>query len=138
MAKIIDFKKKGNVVRFYLGDDNCNNYYGDDWDNSPYDCNAGSVYDEFVIGIVEVAFPFSYTVLEPCESSNKYNCPYRKEDMKNRDIPCIIAVPENVAERCMVPNFDELVGSDRIIKFYFGDSADSENVQRWRFDKENS
>ena len=30
--KIIDFDEKGNVVRFYLGDDNCEDYWGDDWD----------------------------------------------------------------------------------------------------------
>ena len=29
--KIIDFEKKGNVVRFYVGSDNLENYYGDDF-----------------------------------------------------------------------------------------------------------
>ena len=28
--KIIDFDKKGNIVRFYLGIDSIENWYGDD------------------------------------------------------------------------------------------------------------
>lgn len=29
--KIIDFERKGNLVRFYLGDDDLVEWYGDDW-----------------------------------------------------------------------------------------------------------
>lgn len=29
--KIIDFERKGNLVRFYLGDDDLAEWYGDDW-----------------------------------------------------------------------------------------------------------
>ena len=73
IGKIIDFEVKGNVVRFYLGnktdewgwtnknykDRNGNTpdwlkpndtYYGDDWDDVPYEHNAGLVYDKFVKG----------------------------------------------------------------------------------------
>ena len=56
--KIIDFSKKGNVVRFYLGEDNCKDYWGDDWNDFPYEHNAGCVYDEYIAGIVDIAFPF--------------------------------------------------------------------------------
>ena len=47
--KIIDFDKKGNVVRFYLGKDDLNDYWGDDWNDVPYEHNAGTVYDEFIM-----------------------------------------------------------------------------------------
>ena len=43
--KIIDFEIKGNQVKFYLGSDNCDNYWGDDWDDKPYEHNAGEPYD---------------------------------------------------------------------------------------------
>ena len=57
--KIIDFERKGNVVRFYLIKvDRNDDYYGDDWDDTPYEHNAGSVYDSFVNKIVDVFFPY--------------------------------------------------------------------------------
>ena len=58
--KIIDFDKKGNVVRFYLGPTNKNDYWGDDWSDKPYEENAGSV----------------------------SNC--SKEDLKNEKLPCVV------------------------------------------------
>ena len=45
--KIIDFEKKGNVVRFYYGKDSLKEWYGDDWDDRPYEHNAGEVYHRF-------------------------------------------------------------------------------------------
>lgn len=41
--QIIDMEKKGNVVRFYLGENG--KQWGDDWNDAPYDCNAGTVYE---------------------------------------------------------------------------------------------
>lgn len=42
--KIIDFERKGNLVRFYLGDDDLVEWYGDDWNDTPYEHNAERVY----------------------------------------------------------------------------------------------
>ena len=39
--KIIDSELKGNVVRFYLGEDP--DFFGDDWNHYPYEDNAGPV-----------------------------------------------------------------------------------------------
>ena len=80
--KIIDFEKKGNLVRFWLGDDNCTDYWGDDWDDAPYDCNAGTVYDEFIKGYKDICFPFDWIVVEPCDGV--CNCNYSKEDKIGR------------------------------------------------------
>ena len=77
--KIIDFEKKGNIVRFYLGEKTedwgwtnpeykdytgetpswlkpKDTYYGDDWDDAPYEHNAGQVYEEFIKGQKDIAF----------------------------------------------------------------------------------
>lgn len=43
--KIIDFERKGNLVRFYLGDDDLHDWSGDDWNDTPYEYNAGQVYE---------------------------------------------------------------------------------------------
>ena len=47
--QIIDFEKKGNVGRFYLGDAT-KPYWGDDWYDRPYNTNASRVYDKFIKG----------------------------------------------------------------------------------------
>lgn len=121
--KIIDFERKGNVVRFYLGDDDCNNYWGDDWDDAPYEHNAGCVYNEYVNAHKDIAFPYDYAVLEPCDG--EYNSGYSKEDMKNRKVPCIIAVPPEKYDAFWgADSFSSFIGCDGIIKFYFGDAMD--------------
>lgn len=121
--KIIDFDKKGNVVRFYLGNDDDTEYWGDDWDDAPYDYNAEEVYAEYQIGYVDIAFPYDYMVLEPCNGN--HNTRFTKEDMKNRKVPCIIAVPLKVYgdDHCF-HSFDDWVGAKDIKKFYFNDNMD--------------
>lgn len=118
--KIIDFEKKGNVVRFYLGDNDLEDWGGDDWDDSPYDCNASEVYDEYVKGYADVYFSIDMTVLEPAEDYHYTNCPYSKDDMKNGKVPCIIATDDEYAENC----FGQYCGSKHIVKFYFGDELE--------------
>ena len=86
--KIIDYAKKGNLVRFYLGKDDCNNYYGDDWDDAPYLDNAGKVYDKFVIGTWDICFSFNCIVLEPYLESY-LNSTLTKNDFKEKKIPCL-------------------------------------------------
>ena len=86
--KVIDFYKKGNVVRFYLGDDNCYDFTGDDWDDAPYEHNAGIVYKEYIKGYVDVAFDFDDDVYEP--GDRFCNSPYSKEDFKNRIVAAIV------------------------------------------------
>ena len=68
-VNFIDFELLGNVVKFYLGKDDLQEFYGDDWDDAPYDCNAGDVYDEFVSGVREIAFPSNWVLLEPKDDS---------------------------------------------------------------------
>lgn len=75
--KIIDYELKGNVVRFYLGKSTLTNYYGDDWDDAPYDSNAGCVYSEYIAGTADIAFPFDALVLEPC--TGEFNCSHTKD-----------------------------------------------------------
>lgn len=124
MSKIIDFERKGNVVRFYLGADNCSDYWGDDWNDAPYDCNAGGVYDRFITGIKDVAFPFDSLVLEPSSEWGGSKRYFAKEDMKKRVVPCIIVVPKSVIGDSWAECFDDWVGADGIQKFYFGDSEE--------------
>ena len=119
--QIIDFKKKGNVVRFYLGDATAH-YWGDDWNDRPYEHNAGQVYEEFIKGYKDIAFDFDDLVLEPC--NGEWNSSWSKEDMQKRKIPCIIAVPKEVHQDSWDDAFDTWAGADGIKKYYFGDEME--------------
>ena len=130
--KIIDFEKKGNVVRFYLGDDNCTDYWGDDWDDIPYESNAGMVYQEYIKGYTDISFPFGSLVLEPCDDYD--GSEYSKEDMVARRVPCIIEVSfveqglSNIFDWSLNDKFSYWVAGDRVKKYYFGDKMEPQVV----------
>ena len=120
--KIIDFDKKGNVVRFFLGKLNLDSYYGDDWDDRPYEHNAGQVYDKYVSDYIDVVFPYDYSVLEP-QDDWRYdgNSPFCKDDFVDRKAPCIIAIKETTEYTQYDDCYSELLGSNAGKKFYYGD-----------------
>lgn len=121
MSKIIDIERKGNLVRFYLGADDCNDYWGDDWNDAPYEHNAGLVYERFIETTRDIAFPFDSLVLEPANDWSN-DSRYSKEDMKHRRVPCLIVVPaEVVGDYSYRDQFKEWIGADGIKKFYFED-----------------
>lgn len=123
--KIIDFEVKGNVVRFALGDDECDDYWGDDWDDKPYEHNAGEVYANFVQDYATVMFPFDYAVLTP-ENDWTYgnNSPFCKEDFKDRKAPCIavIEMKDNDYDWGVYYSKDALRAD--ALKFYFEDKME--------------
>lgn len=131
--KIIDFERKGNVVRFYLGDDDCEGYWGDDWNDVSYEDNAGRVYEEYVKGHKDMSFPFDALVLEP--SSNEYSSHCSKENMKKRLVPCIVVIPEDIVLQntehsgWIDDRFSRWVGSAHAKRFYFGDPMEPDSTQ---------
>lgn len=101
--EIIDCERKGNLIRFYLGKNG--KQWGDDWDDAPYEHNAGRVYDEFIEDHEDLAVPFDWEVEQPGDRYN--NSPYTKKDMVQRKVPCL--------------TFFKPDGSKRPV--YFGDSV---------------
>ena len=71
--KIIDFEKRGNVIRFYCGKDDCDDYWGDDWNDRPYEHNAERVYSEYIEEYIDVAVDIDYHVMEPAYVSEEFN-----------------------------------------------------------------
>ena len=148
--KIIDFERKGNVIRFYLGEKTADwgwtnpdykdfkgntpswlkpseTFYGDDWNDYPYEHNAGKVYDEFIKGYKDISFPFDTVVLEPCDGA--YNSNYSKDDMVARKVPCLIVLSKELQTKvglnnCFSLSFADCLGIDCIKKYYFGDELD--------------
>ena len=91
---LIDFEKKGNVIRLYFGEDD--QYWGDDWDDAPYEHNAGQVYDKFVKCYTDYAFPLNYFVTEPADDYRyRGNSPYSKQSMRDERCPCLIITNDN-------------------------------------------
>jgi hypothetical protein len=118
--KIIDFEKKGNVVKFYLGDYECNDYWGDDWNDTPYEHNAGIVSNEFVKGTATVYFPFEYDVAEPSDDWHyNGNSPFCKEDFKNKKAPCIVANKDT--DYWGASEYSIMALSGKAIKFFYED-----------------
>lgn len=144
--EIIDFSKKGNVIRFYLGEKTedwgwvnkdfkdyrgetpdwlkpCDTFYGDDWNDMPYEHNAGTVYEEFIKKFVDVAINYDDLVLEPCEGT--FNSSWCKDDMVARKVPCLIIVPKELRKgHEWNTDFRTWIGVDGITKIYFGDNVE--------------
>lgn len=119
MNQIIDFDRKGNVVLFYLGTNG--DQWGDDFNDRPYEHNAGTVYDEFVSGTKEVYFAYGDVVREPCDGVT--NSSYSKEDMIKRKVPCIVVLKAEDAADTYWDDFASVLGHEKAIKYYFGDEA---------------
>jgi len=135
--KIIDSDRFGNVVRFYLGTDSLEDWCGDDWDDTPYEHNAGKVYDVYVTGHRDVAFPLNYAVLEPKDGEYSGNSRFCKDDMKARKVPCIIAVPiDDANKRWDYDRFADWASSANAIRFYMGDPmSPSGRLEVWHGDE---
>lgn len=117
--EIIDFDRKGNVIRFYLGKNG--DQWGDDWNDCPYDCNAGGVYPEYVTDVRDISLPFDWEVLEP--KDGVWNCAYSKEDMMRRKVPCLVLVsPSAINNAYCYGGFDKYAVMEQTIKVYFGDT----------------
>lgn len=86
MMKIIDWETKGNVIRFYLGEEDDVCYWGDDWDNASFLHNAGLVYGNYVEGVAEIYVPFGCVVHNPTDEEQVIT----KEDFKEMEYPCLI------------------------------------------------
>ena len=148
--QIIDFEKKGNVVRFLLGEKTPDwgwtrqdyledgkrpdwlkpsDYYGDDWNDYPYESNAGSVYPWFVKGYRDLSFAFDDLVLEPCDGFSMDRHGWSKDDMKSKRIPCIIVVPKSAQNKGSYDyGFMDWVGALSAQRFYFGDELAPEHT----------
>lgn len=70
--KIIDWERKGNYARFYLGDDADTTYTGEDWDELHYEENAGPVDPDHVKGHADLILPVGWAVREPCNANWGY------------------------------------------------------------------
>lgn len=87
--KVVDFLLRGNVMRLFLGEPGVT-AWGDDWNDVPYEHNAGTVYEEYVTATLDIAFDFDAYVSEPRDGH--LNSPWSKQDMQRHSVPCVAAL----------------------------------------------
>jgi hypothetical protein len=117
--KICDFYKKGNVIRLYLTNLDDDNYSGDDWDDSPYEHNAGMVSYYGYYPYIEFAFPLDIWITEPADDYHyRGNSPFCKDDFKARKAPCLIIgdLGEDWHD-----SYSEQMGNQNLLRIYFND-----------------
>lgn len=88
--EIIDINQKGNLLTLKLGRNG--NQWGDDWNDAPYNSNAGDVYDEYVRQTVDVVYNSAYTVVAYHEFNNFTNVSLSMLDFVNRQQPLFYIV----------------------------------------------
>ena len=127
--KILDFECFGNIVKLYLGE-TVNGIYGDDWNDIPYEHNAGTVYDKFYTDTVEIVFPLSTQVYEPCFGYD--NSPYCKNDFLFRKVPFLLFGQLNEAWK--YNDFEYLLDNvSTLNKLYIGDDWETILVKYGKF-----
>ena len=123
---IVDCEKKGNLVRFYLGNDP--EYCGNGWNRYPYEDHANIVGSEYILGYKDIAFPFDSFVQEPSNRDGG-GINYCRNDFKEGIVPCIVvADPAENGDNCGICDFVCVLGYKDIIKYYFGDEMEPDVV----------
>lgn len=114
--KIIDFEISGRQMKLYLADPDCMDYWGDDWNDTPYEHNAGTVYCEFVRDTVVVNFPQDTDLRKACDGFT--NSPWSKEDFKKGKSPFAYIVPPYEADLSWNPHSRRFIGKNPNIRSF--------------------
>ena len=92
---------------------------GDDWNDSPYYDNAGSVYNDFEMGRpIEVAWGGDYLVKEPLGTKAS------KDDMKDRTYPMVVVLKSQPEDGWYSDSYIRVVSNEKAIRFYMGMSEE--------------
>lgn len=122
--RIIDFDKENGSLFLIFGDPEATpDYWGDDWNDSPYEHNAGMVYDRYAEGYAEIIVPSRAEAFEPADTrAYDYNSPWCKDDMKKRRVPCLVIKP-TPEYKFDEDDFTRALAAEDAIRIYFGDDV---------------
>lgn len=113
---IIDLQVNGSFITIFLGENG--KQWGDDWDDAPFEHNAGQVYDKFVKEKLNFCLSPEYEFTSP--SSFYSNSPFSMESFRDRKVPRYIITKQNK----WWSSFEEALCDKDAIQIYFGDSID--------------
>lgn len=117
--KILDIDTKGNLLRCYLGDATMTDWWGDDWDDAPYEYNAGPVYDQFVRQVADVVLDWDVQAVEPCGAANIQWC---RNDFKARRVPLFLLSYPSDGWRGY---WDTLIADPKTPRVFMGDPLEA-------------
>ena len=116
--KICWIKNKGNYIRFYFTTQD--DYWGDDWNDAPWEDNAGDVYSEFVEYFIDVVVPFYYKVTHTLNDLyDPYNSNVAIADLVDNNAPFIYVTAD-----CYEPKTYEKIKKS-FCHFSFNESINS-------------
>ena len=120
--KLIDFEKKCNQLRLFFGNEKP---WGDDWDDAPYQHNAGRVYDRFIKDTAVLSFYYDDIVYEPADD---YSFPdVSKEAMLRKTVPAFVVLPVKYRDPDSYWNsysYTDLMLNKYTIQFFLGMTVD--------------
>ena len=108
MNELIDYEIIGNAIRLYFGKNR--EQWGDDWDDVPYEHNAGIVYDKYVKKVIDMLIDCDYWVIEPCDAGEESNSQYSRQDFRDKKVWAF-----------MVQNTKKVEFGEKV---YFGDTLE--------------
>lgn len=120
------YSEMRSIIYLWFGDEGVTDYGGDDWDDAPYEHNAGHVSDEYVHDIVRIALPLGLTGVEPADGYE--NSPFCKDDLKSGIAPCVVIVPSSIADLDAAWGnnlYPVCLGSREALRIYHGDDLAS-------------
>ncbi len=143
---LIDFYKEEDVFdNFELtfgSKKDIKDYWGDDWNDAPYEHNAGRVYERYVQMKVHYK-PFNCIAVQPCDIHDP-NSKWCKEDFKKERTPCLLLVPHSLLEELDLSEkhttnndlireyddwykftYDKFLGREGVTEIYFNETFDS-------------
>lgn len=97
---IIGINQKGNLLELALTSNFDKNTHGDDWDDKPYDINAGEVYQEYVSKYQIVYVPFNKTVYTYSNYHNLTHVNLSMLDLLHKKEPILYIVNDNDFQIC--------------------------------------
>ena len=116
--KICWIKNKGNYIRFYFTTQD--DYWGDDWNDAPWEDNAGDVYAEYVERYIDIVVPWHFRVTY---SLNDLYDPYQSDiavqDLVDNNAPFIYVTGD-----CYAPEVYNVM-KKAFCNFSFNESIDS-------------
>lgn len=93
MLEIIDIIDRGNLLEIKLGKNKTQ--WGDDWDDTPYEYNAGEVYDKYVSQTAIGYYDTSYKVITYAKYHVGDNSDMSMADFVDRQNPMFYVINQN-------------------------------------------
>lgn len=106
--RVLDAEVSEHCVRFYLGTEKTyqeGKFHGNDWNDSPFDCNAGTIYPVYCKAILDIYFEWDTVVRDaPPVSGPIY---WSKNDIKAKRYALVYVEKED--EPCIQVMIGDLV-----------------------------